>query len=249
MIDIFVCEDNAKQMTEIVSYISSYLLMENFDMEIKLATNDPQEILDYLDKNNVNKGLYFLDIDLKTDLNGIELAAKIRQEHFNSKIVFVTTHSEMVFLTFKYQIEALDYILKDFPNEIQKRITAAIVTCNRQFKENESQSEEYYQIKTGNHLRLVKISDILFFESSPVPHKVIVHLINGQFEFYSTVKKIETENKIFFRCHKSYIVNIDNIRSINRHTRELTMIDEEKIPSSVLACRTLVKLVQEGISR
>ncbi|HCD08448.1 MAG TPA: DNA-binding response regulator [Lactobacillus sp.] len=243
MIDIFVCEDNYKQLNEIVNYINKYLLIENFDMEIKLAATDPHEILNYLGKNEVRKSLFFLDIALETDINGIELASEIRKKDIDSKIVFITTHSEMVFLTFKYQVEALDFILKDFPDEIQSRVTAAIDLCNKQFQKSESQSEEYYQIKTREHLRSVRVKDILFFESSTVPHKIIVHLINGQFEFYSTVKEIENENKNFYRCHKSYVVNVKNIKSINRHTKEITMIDGEKVLSSVLACRALIKMI------
>jgi len=243
MIDVFVCEDDLKQLNEIVSYIKNYILIENLDMRLRLATDDPYKILDYVGNNKVDKSLYFFDIELNTDITGVELAAKIHKKNVNSKIVFITTHAEMVFLTFKYQIEALDYILKDSPDEIQDRVTNAIQTCNKEFMDQEVDSTEYYQLKTGDHIRLIKINDILFFESSPVPHKVIVHLFNGQFEFYSTVKAIEDENESFFRCHKSYVVNIKNIKSINRRTRELLMADGEKVLCSVMACRELVKII------
>ncbi|KAE9560775.1 LytR/AlgR family response regulator transcription factor [Companilactobacillus bobalius] len=243
MIDIYVCEDDPKQLSQVVEYIKNYLLIEDLDMRVRIATDDPNEILDYLNNNEIDKGLYFIDIDLgENKINGIELAAEIRKIDFEGKIVFITNHSEMVFLTFKYQIEALDFILKDYPEKIQGRIIEDIDLCNRQFEESASDSEEYYQIKTGELVRSIKVSDILFFESSPVPHKVIVHLKDGQFEFYSTIKRIEDENESFFRCHKSYVVNVDNVESVNKHTREATMIDGEKVLCSVLGTRTLVKL-------
>lgn len=198
MIDIFICEDSYKQLNIIDSYIQNYLMIEHLDMmRVALATSNPYDILNYLENNNVDKGLYFFDIALETDINGIELASKIKKQKVNSKIVFITTHSEMVFLTFRYQIEAMDYILKDNPDDLQSRIIEDIKLCNQEFQRNDSESDEYYQFKTGEHLRSVKIADILFFESSPVPHKVTVHLINGQFEFYSTIKDIENENKVF----------------------------------------------------
>lgn len=240
MIDVYVCEDDAKQLQEIVNYIDKYILIEELDMKIRIASNNPHDILDYLENNKLNKSLYFLDIDLQTDINGIELAAKIRKRDITSKIVFITTHAELVFLTFKYQVEALDFILKDFPDE--GRITKAIDHCNEQFKIKESDNEDYYQIKTVDHIRSIKVKDILFFESSSVPHKVIVHLQNGQFEFYSTIKEIAHDNKAFYRCYKSYVVNTNNIEAINRHTREITMVNGEKLMSSVMACRNLIKL-------
>lgn len=246
MIDVFVCEDNQKQREEIVKYIENYLLIENLDMKLRLATDNPHKITDYLKKNQVDKSLYFFDVDLESDINGIELASQIRQKNINCEIVFITVHTEMVFLTFKYQVEALDYILKDSPEQIQSRVVKAIDTCYQKFIEHESNSEDYYQIKTGEHIRSVKVSDILFFESSVVPHKVIAHLFNGQFEFYSTIKEIETENQDFYRCHKSYVVNIKNIKTINKHTRELTMADDEKVLASVMGCRALVKMLKNN---
>ncbi|GEO62848.1 LytR/AlgR family response regulator transcription factor [Companilactobacillus nantensis] len=242
MIDVYVCEDDTKQLNEIVNYINNYILIEDLEMKLQIASKDPHEILNYLENNKINKSLYFLDIDLQTDINGIELAAKIRERDMTSKIVFITTHAELVFLTFKYQVEALDFILKDFPDEIQGRIIKAIDLCNEQFKKKETDNEEYYQVKTADHIRSIKVKDILFFESSSVPHKVIIHLVNGQFEFYSTIKEIAHENKAFFRCYKSYVVNTNNIEAINRHTREITMTNGEKLMSSVMACRSLVKL-------
>ncbi|WP_082604732.1 LytR/AlgR family response regulator transcription factor [Companilactobacillus kimchii] len=243
VIDVYVCEDDPKQLNQVVEYIENYLLIENLDMKVQIATGDPSEILDYLNNNEIDKSLYFIDIDLgENNINGIELASKIRKIDIEGKIVFITNHSEMVFLTFKYQIEALDFILKDYPEKIQGRIIEDINLCNKQFEMSASDNEEYFQIKTGELVRSIKVSDILFFESSPVPHKVIVHLKDGQFEFYSMIKRIEDENESFFRCHKSYVVNVDNVESVNKHTREATMIDGEKVLCSVLGTRTLVKL-------
>jgi Response regulator of the LytR/AlgR family len=243
MIDVYVCEDDAKQLNEIVNYINNYILIEDLEMKIQVASQNPHEILEYLKNNEVNNSLYFLDIDLKTDINGIELASKIRKRDLTSKIVFITTHAELVFLTFKYQVEALDFVLKDFPDEIQNRVIKAMNLAVEQFKQKESHNEDFYQIKTADHVRSIKVADILFFESSTVPHKVIVHLMNGQFEFYSTIREIEAENAAFFRCYKSFVVNTRNIKTIDRRTREITMTNGEKLLSSVMACRTLIKML------
>jgi Response regulator of the LytR/AlgR family len=52
----------------------------------------------------------------------------------------------------------------------------------------------------------------------------------------------------FFRCHKSYIVNVNNVVSVNRHAREATMIDGEKVLCSVMGSRTLVKLKNKTLN-
>lgn len=77
MIDIFICEDNKKHLNILRSCISNFILMEGFDMQIIQATPDPHTILKEL-TNAENTGLFFLDIDLKSDMNGLMLAQKIR---------------------------------------------------------------------------------------------------------------------------------------------------------------------------
>lgn len=107
MLSIFVCEDNNEQREKFTKIIQNLILIENFDMELKLSTSKPDDILDYLAENDVS-GLYFLDIDLKSSINGIELASMIRQYDPRGFIVFITTHSEMSYLTFIYKVEAMD---------------------------------------------------------------------------------------------------------------------------------------------
>lgn len=90
MINVFVCEDDYKQLNTIASYINNYLMIENLDMKLALATNDPHAILNYLDNNDVDRSLYFFDITLGSDIDGIELAREIKKRKLNSKIVFIT---------------------------------------------------------------------------------------------------------------------------------------------------------------
>lgn len=121
MIDIFICEDNKKHLNILRSCISNFILMEGFDMQIIQATPDPHTILKEL-TNAENTGLFFLDIDLKSDMNGLMLAQKIRQIQPRCFIVFITSHSEMSFLTFQYKAEALDFIIKDTTEHIKAKI-------------------------------------------------------------------------------------------------------------------------------
>ena len=68
MIDFFICEDNKKQLNLFQKYISNFILMEGFDMRIVQATSDPHDLLKEILPAE-NTGLFFLDIDLKSDMN------------------------------------------------------------------------------------------------------------------------------------------------------------------------------------
>jgi hypothetical protein len=58
VIDIYVCEDDPKQLSQVVEYIENYLLIENLDMKVRVATDNPDEILDYLKNTEIDKSLY-----------------------------------------------------------------------------------------------------------------------------------------------------------------------------------------------
>ena len=77
MLDIFVCEDNAAQRRTVVNIIQNTVLIEELDMQLTLDTGDPYMLLKKI-KTSQNTGIYFLDIDLNSSMNGMKLAQQIR---------------------------------------------------------------------------------------------------------------------------------------------------------------------------
>ena len=59
----------------------------------------------------------------------------------------------------------------------------------------------------------------IFFTSLGAPHKLEVHLTHAQLQFYEKIKEIEKMHRNFIRCHKSYVINTQNVRSINKNQR------------------------------
>ena len=121
MLDIYICEDNKKQLSLFTGYIRDAVLIENLDMQIVLAPSDPDEILEGM-KASSNMGVFFLDIDLKSRINGLTLAQEIRKLQPRCFIIFITSHSEMGFLTFQYKVEPLDFIIKSSTEDIKRKI-------------------------------------------------------------------------------------------------------------------------------
>lgn len=112
MLKVYICEDNKDHRENFKRIIDNILVIENYDMKLELATANPKDILDNI-KESDGASVYFLDVDLKSDINGIQLAEKIREYDPSGFIIFITTHAEMSYLTFMYKIEAMDYIIKD----------------------------------------------------------------------------------------------------------------------------------------
>lgn len=115
MIPIYLCEDNPLQLDLLKSMIEKYIFIQAYDMEIRQAVHTPHELLNLLPDQPEN-AVYFLDIHLHSDMDGIELASAIRQKDPRAFIIFTTTHSEMAMTTFRYQVEPLGFLIKDDPN-------------------------------------------------------------------------------------------------------------------------------------
>lgn len=79
MYDILICEDDKIQLNQITKIITNLIMIEDFPMKVILSTNSPEEIISHIISNLGTNFIYFLDIDLDSYMNGIELAEKIRE--------------------------------------------------------------------------------------------------------------------------------------------------------------------------
>ena len=91
MLNIFVCEDNTAQRQIIVQTIQNTVLMEELDMQLVSDAEDPYMLLEKV-KTSQNTGIYFLDIDLNSNMNGMKLAQQIRLFDPRGFIIFITAH-------------------------------------------------------------------------------------------------------------------------------------------------------------
>lgn len=233
MLPIFICEDNELQRKSIEEYIQNYIMIEELDMEIKLSTNDPYEILSYVEKKTISNGIYFLDVDLQSDVDGIKLGGEIRNIDIDGKIIFITTHSEMMYFTFKYKVEAMDYIIKDEMQDMQKRIVEALEQARKHYQKDRNDVEERIKIKIGNKVRVFPMRDVMFIETSQVPHKLVLHLDQSTVDFYGKINEIESLSKSFIRAHKSVVFNIKNIAALNKKDYEVIMRNGEVCPVAI----------------
>ncbi|NLL00521.1 MAG: response regulator transcription factor [Clostridiales bacterium] len=241
MLSVFICEDVISQKKQLEKYIKDYIMMEELDMELVLSTDNPYDILAYLKANPNTIGLYFLDVDLKSDITGIGLASEIRELDVLGNIVFVTTHGELTYLTFVYKVEAMDYIIKDTPEKICKRIQECLDIANKRHLNDQNSEKKLFKIKTGSSVRYIDHSEIMFFESGLAPHKVVLHLRNSQIEFYHTINELANIGDEFYRCHKSFVVNKNNIQNINKAEKIIEMVNGETCLISSRAMKGLLE--------
>jgi len=223
ILSVFICEDNQTQRKGLEKIVSDHIALNDYDIKIVLSTDNSQTLLEHVETLPQQNNLYILDVNLQQDMNGILLGQKIRKLDPAGTIVFVTSHVELALLTFQYRVEAMDYIAKDSMQNISQKVCECIDLAY----ESCVNHTKYFQIKTNDGIQNVPFSSILFFEGSNVPHKLILHATNERIEFRGSLRDIEQLQALFFRSHKSFVVNIKNIRNVNRNTAEIVMSNGE----------------------
>lgn len=219
MLNIFVCEDDDAQRRSIVQTIQNTVLIEELDMELVLDAADPYVLLEKV-RISLNTGIYFLDIDLGSNMNGMKLAQQIRLSDPRGFIIFITAHSELSFMTFQYRVEAMDFVLKDNPAEAKVKIRECLLNAMERYTLQTNRTHKVYTTRIGGRKINVDYDDIFFFETSSNIHKVILHAKDRQIEFSSTMKELtSTLGDNFVRCHRSFLVNKNNIKEVDAKKR------------------------------
>lgn len=219
MLDIFVCEDNAAQRRTVVNIIQNTVLIEELDMQLTLDTGDPYMLLEKI-RISQNTGIYFLDIDLNSSMNGMKLAQQIRLYDPRGFIIFITAHSELSYMTFQYRVEAMDFVLKDNPAETKVKLRECLLNAMERHTLQTNKTHKVYTLEVGGRKISVDYEDILFFETSSNIHKVILHTKDRQIEFPNTLKELTgVLDSNFVRCHRAFLVNKNNIKEVDTKNR------------------------------
>jgi len=238
MNNIIICEDNVNQRKELECIITNEI--KNFDFKLALSTGNPHDVINHIN-NSTDSFIYFLDIDLNSDLNGFQLAQLIRTHDPNGYIIFLTGHAELTLLTFQYKVQALDYIVKGDLNILKVKIADCFNAIYNTLNAAKMKINNKISIDVGNNIIFLEFKDILFFETAGKEHKISVHTLSGQTEFYGTLKNIETTiSTDFYKVHRSYLVNTKKIKSIDKSRMVIEMINGEMCYVSLRYLRGLL---------
>ena len=246
MLSVLICEDNPSFMGRIRKCVEQIITIEDLNMKIEKTASTPNEILEYLRSNKI-AGLYFLDIDLNTDMTGIELAENIRKYDPRGFIVFVTADEYSLPLTMKHRVEALDYIVKGI-NGFEARIAGCIKDAFQKYSSAATPLQKKFTLKVSRHTTVViDYQDILYFRNSPIlTHNVILVTHKDRYEFRENLSKIQQQlDNTFYRCHRTYIVNLAKIVLIDREKYELLLAGGERVAVSAKHLKKIALALQD----
>jgi len=195
--------------------IANYVREIDF-LELTGTGSNPVDLTKLLDEKKVD--LVFLDIQMPV-INGIEFLKMTA----NPPMVIITTAYPSYALE-GFQLDVLDYLVKpitfnrffkavskakDYQHLLEKSVSADVV--------KNSADEEYFFIKCDYKYERIYFNDILYIEA--MQNYVTIYTTKGKYITLLYLKNVEQnlDKKSFIRVHKSYVVSISKIESIENN--------------------------------
>ena len=108
MLNFVLCDDNASVLSRLSKMLESIFIRHNIDASIILESSKANEVIEFVKKNKFD--VLILDINLKSEITGFDIANIFRKTNKNAYIIFTTGHLEYVLMAYKYK--TFDYIPK-----------------------------------------------------------------------------------------------------------------------------------------
>lgn len=185
--------------------------------------------------------IVLMDIMLKGEMNGVEVAEIVHRE-LNIPVIFLTAYADEATLSKAKITEPYGYIIKPF-KEIDLHTSIEMAIYKHQ-KERELEKERdllfsiveskeigdgFIFVKSNSKLVKLNTKDIYFIEA--LKDYVVINTKDTRFTIHSTMKEIEQKmgTAEFIRVHRSFIVRLDKIASIEFPNLQLEN-DKKLIP-------------------
>lgn len=210
-----------------------------------------QNILDIIEVDNPIKAITevakekidvaFLDISMPT-MTGLELANNLIEINPNIYIVFQTAYEEYALEAF--DCGGMDYILKPISEESIKKSLDKI----SKYKNLEDDTKKIIA-KRGNKIYLISIDDIYYIKADL--DEVIIKIKGADAYLRKKIGDMENilKGKNFFRIHRSYIVNVDKIRSMQSVEQSKLEISFDGIDDVVTSSKDGAKEFREYLDK
>lgn len=212
MLKIAICDDSR---TDIEMLESAFDKLCQYPIEYDVYFSG-EELLTYCTLHDETYHLYIFDIEMP-QLNGLELAKKIREKDAQALFVFLTSYTKYVMDVFA--VITFDYISKPITAEKLESVLLKAMQYLNLIKQ-----DFVFQFRK-NQFR-VSCEDILYFEKKG--RQAVIHTNSEIYKTNMTTEELwkQLDDKVFSHIHVSYIINIAHIKAIDGD--EVVLDNEER---------------------
>lgn len=230
MINIAVCDDEKCMSEKIEKLVEDFFRKKNTNISVSEYSSG-EELL----KSNERIDILFLDIGMR-GMDGIETARKLRECRFHGFLIFITVLKEMVFQSF--EVQPFDYLVKPVQEEhFEKTMERLFLSMQDRL----SSEKANLLVQKGCESNIIFFQDIICCEI--IDRKVYLYLVSGEvIDYYDRIENLEKKmDGRFFRCHRSYLINLNHLKSYKNNTAY--MADGKEIPVSRLRSKEFSKVI------
>lgn len=237
MLKFALCDDDNATRTKYIAILENIFTKYDINAKILFDTDDPKLFLDFVHSNQVD--IVFLDIDLKNAINGLEIARKIREKSKSVYIVFITGHLEYALIAYKFT--TFDYLIKPVT---PLKLEECVIRLKNHIEFVDIQ-QTHIKIKSGAATHMVNKNDILYVEKAN--HKSMIYTSNEIIETSCNLEEMQKLSPdVFFRCHKSYLINKNKITKFDSVNNYLLLDDTIKCPVGRKYAKDLKEIIKNG---
>lgn len=213
-IHIAICDDESKELGYIRALAEKWAGEKGYSIDI--STFESAEAFWFAYAENKEYDMLLLDIEMK-EMNGVELARRIREENRQMQIIFITGFPD--YMQQGYDVAALHYLMKPVePDKLSEVLSRAV--------EKLDYTPRIILLEAEDETLRVPVDDILYAEAlshhtevtmgrtvrgsvneAPVSHVLL---------FQSITKLHEQLGEGFIRCHRSYLVNLARVERVTK---------------------------------
>lgn len=248
MIQVYLCEDQQKQLLYFKQIIEKYILDTYKDARIVSARKNPEHTLRDIREYGEAPALFFIDVQLdEYAMDGFELAKEIKKNVKDSYIVFLTSCNELAYKAFEYELEAVEYIIKEpkdfLTGKMSTRIEKRLDRVFQRIEEDRAvDMRPTVRVESGSQMMEIPIEDIVMVQAIKSSHLVDIYTTSQKIRMKETLKNMfEKLGEEFIYVNRSCIVQKRKIREVDKKNYYAIMSGGLQVEISYREMRKLLK--------
>ena len=230
---IAICDDEAFFRKDLIKRLDIYFQARRVYC-VYFEFTDGVEILN----SKTSFDLIFMDYQMK-NTNGLTSALKLREYNIDTKIIFISSFTEIVFDVFS--VKAFRFLTKPIDD---KRLIEALDAFVEE--KNNAHSVIVRDIEAGESVTL-PVTKVICAQADNV--YTLVYTIDKEYRYNDTLSAFSKEltESCFFRTHRSYLINLHYVRGFSK--TGISLITNEKVLISKLRYSSFKNLYFDFIKK
>ena len=221
-VSVMVCDDLPEERVNLSRMLRHYEGEKGLELELETAS-DGSELLERWQPGRWD--IIFLDIYMPI-LDGVETARRLRQKDSRCEIVFVTTSLDHGMEG--YELHVMDYLTKPYT---QGDVDSAMDW----FLHTRAEKRRELLVRTSaGEEETIPAQELLYIESRG--HNCMIHTVGGELSVHRSIDDLAAGlDSAFFRCHKSFLLNLAHVARVEQRAFRLDNGEEVPISAANLA--------------